>query len=80
MSDVLVLIGVKNMTPSQYIYLIKFYFILTIDTFLKVAAYEDEVLTLKKISRSDMGAYLCIASNGVPSSISKRIVIKVHCK
>lgn len=44
----------------------------------KVAAYEDEVLTLNKISRSDMGAYLCIASNGVPPSISKRIVIKVH--
>lgn len=44
----------------------------------KVALYEDEVLTLSKISRSDMGAYLCIASNGVPPSVSKRITIKVH--
>ncbi|XP_052737392.1 lachesin-like [Bicyclus anynana] len=44
----------------------------------KVAVYEDEVLTLSKISRSDMGAYLCIASNGVPPTISKRIMIKVH--
>ncbi|XP_041975575.1 lachesin-like isoform X2 [Aricia agestis] len=44
----------------------------------KVTVYEDEVLTLNKISRSDMGAYLCIASNGVPPSVSKRIVIKVH--
>ncbi|XP_026313975.1 lachesin-like, partial [Hyposmocoma kahamanoa] len=44
----------------------------------KVAVYEDEVLTLTKISRSDMGAYLCIASNGVPPSVSKRIMIKVH--
>ncbi|XP_038208410.1 lachesin-like [Zerene cesonia] len=44
----------------------------------KVPVYEDEVLTLNKISRSDMGAYLCIASNGVPPSVSKRIVVKVH--
>ncbi|XP_045769979.1 lachesin-like isoform X2 [Maniola jurtina] len=44
----------------------------------KVTVYEDEVLTLTKISRSDMGAYLCIASNGVPPTISKRIMIKVH--
>lgn len=42
--------------------------------------YEEEVLTLNKISRSDMGAYLCIASNGIPPSVSKRITIKVHCK
>ncbi|KAH9638017.1 hypothetical protein HF086_014878 [Spodoptera exigua] len=44
----------------------------------KVAMYDKEVLTLTKISRSDMGAYLCIASNGVPPSVSKRISIKVH--
>ncbi|XP_047025839.1 lachesin-like isoform X2 [Helicoverpa zea] len=44
----------------------------------KVAMYEKDVLTLTKISRSDMGAYLCIASNGVPPTVSKRITIKVH--
>ncbi|KAJ0182598.1 hypothetical protein K1T71_001967 [Dendrolimus kikuchii] len=44
----------------------------------KVAVHEEQVLTLNKISRSDMGAYLCIASNGVPPSVSKRIMIKVH--
>ncbi|KAL4702993.1 hypothetical protein ACJJTC_008771 [Scirpophaga incertulas] len=44
----------------------------------KVQMYSEEVLTLTKISRSDMGAYLCIASNGVPPSISKRLQIKVH--
>ncbi|XP_072944561.1 lachesin-like [Epargyreus clarus] len=44
----------------------------------KVTMFEEETLTLSKISRSDMGAYLCIASNGVPPSVSKRIVIKVH--
>ncbi|XP_053617958.1 lachesin-like [Plodia interpunctella] len=44
----------------------------------KVTTFEEEVLTLTKISRSDMGAYLCIASNGVPPTVSKRIQIKVH--
>lgn len=39
-----------------------------------------ETLHLTKISRSEMGAYLCIASNGVPPTISKRIVVNVHCK
>jgi len=27
-----------------------------------------------------MGAYLCIASNGVPPTVSKRIMLVVHCK
>lgn len=27
-----------------------------------------------------MGAYLCIASNGVQPSVSKRIMLNVHCK
>lgn len=33
-----------------------------------------------KISRTDMGAYLCIAMNGVPPSVSKRIIVDVECK
>lgn len=27
-----------------------------------------------------MGAYLCIATNGVPPSVSKRIIVDVECK
>jgi hypothetical protein len=27
-----------------------------------------------------MGPYLCIASNGIPPSVSKRIMLIVHCK
>ncbi|CAG7831522.1 unnamed protein product, partial [Allacma fusca] len=46
----------------------------------KVKHFEGEVLTLSKITRSDMGAYLCIASNGVPPSVSKRMTVQVHCK
>ncbi|XP_044739889.1 lachesin [Chrysoperla carnea] len=44
----------------------------------KVTAYEGEVLKLSKVTRSEMGAYLCIASNGVRPSISKRIMVNVH--
>ena len=39
-----------------------------------------EVLDLIRISRTEMGAYLCIAQNGVPPSISKRIILTVECK
>ncbi|TMW46573.1 hypothetical protein DOY81_008347 [Sarcophaga bullata] len=34
-------------------------------------AVEGEMLTLSKVTRSEMGAYMCIASNGVPPSVSK---------
>ena len=38
------------------------------------------MLDLIRISRTEMGAYLCIAQNGVPPSISKRIILTVECK
>ncbi|XP_026467569.1 lachesin-like [Ctenocephalides felis] len=37
-----------------------------------------DTLILHNIQRSDMGAYLCIASNGVPPSVSKRFIVQVH--
>ncbi|XP_058816692.1 lachesin-like [Topomyia yanbarensis] len=42
-----------------------------------VLEWEGDVLTLSRVSRFDMGAYLCIASNGVPPSVSKRIKVSV---
>ncbi|CAO1407499.1 unnamed protein product [Diamesa hyperborea] len=39
---------------------------------------EGEMLSLTKITRSEMGAYMCIASNGVPPSVSKRMKLQVH--
>ncbi|KAH1023023.1 hypothetical protein HUJ04_012310 [Dendroctonus ponderosae] len=46
----------------------------------KVYECEGEKLELYKISRLDMGAYLCIATNGIPPSVSKRIKLSVDCK
>ncbi|XP_046829335.1 lachesin-like isoform X1 [Vespa crabro] len=40
--------------------------------------FHGEELKLTKISRTEMGVYLCIASNGVPPAVSKRISINVH--
>ncbi|KAI1296494.1 Lachesin [Halotydeus destructor] len=40
--------------------------------------YESDTLTINKVSRLHMAAYLCIASNGVPPSVSKRILLNVH--
>nr|XP_054932943.1 lachesin-like isoform X2 [Dermacentor andersoni] len=41
-------------------------------------SYEGEELSITKVSRLHMGAYLCIASNGVPSPVSRRILLQVH--
>ncbi|GJQ87219.1 hypothetical protein Trydic_g288 [Trypoxylus dichotomus] len=44
----------------------------------KVTSFRGDALRLSKITRFEMGAYLCIASNGIPPAISKRIVVNVH--
>ncbi|KAL1124061.1 hypothetical protein AAG570_001831 [Ranatra chinensis] len=46
----------------------------------KVTSVEGEVLTLSKVTRSEMGVYMCIAGNGVPPTVSKRLMLHVHCK
>lgn len=45
----------------------------------KLQVVEGETLLLKKVSRLQMGSYLCIASNGIPPSVSKRAHLKVQC-
>lgn len=40
--------------------------------------YQGEYLDLQDISREQMGAYLCIASNRIPPSVSKRITLIVE--
>uniref|UniRef100_A0A1I8MIM1 Ig-like domain-containing protein n=2 Tax=Musca domestica TaxID=7370 RepID=A0A1I8MIM1_MUSDO len=43
-----------------------------------VYSMEGQNLTLPHVSRDTMGAYLCIASNGVPPTVSKRISVVVN--
>ena len=45
-----------------------------------VYEYRGSALSLYKIRRNDMGAFMCIANNGVPPTISKRIVLNVNCE
>lgn len=44
-----------------------------------VSSIKGSSLFLYQITRQDMGSYLCIASNGVPPSVSKRIMLMVNC-
>ena len=37
-------------------------------------------LTFESVTRAQAASYLCIASNGVPPSVSKRVDLKVQCK
>lgn len=41
---------------------------------------ETEILALTKVTRSEMGAYLCLATNNVPPAVSKRMMLHVHCE
>ena len=50
------------------------------NSFFSAPMVEGEVLRLYKVSRLDMGAYMCIASNGVPPAVSKRINLGIDCK
>lgn len=43
----------------------------------KLTVYRGQELHFPRISRAHMGAYLCLASNGVPPSISRRIFLEV---
>ncbi|XP_022669926.1 lachesin-like isoform X2 [Varroa jacobsoni] len=43
-----------------------------------VHSYTGETLTIARVSRIHMGAYLCIANNNVPSPVSRRIMLHVH--
>lgn len=45
-----------------------------------MSSVEGPVLNMSDVSRQHMGAYLCIASNGVPPTVSKRIMLIVQCK
>lgn len=47
---------------------------------LSVISVEGPNFNISKVDRSHMGFYLCIATNGVPPSVSKRIMLTVQCK
>ncbi|XP_046833519.1 lachesin-like isoform X3 [Vespa crabro] len=50
---------------------------ITINKSLSVLEWVGETLEMERISRLDMGAYLCIASNGIPPTVSKQIKVSV---
>ncbi|GLH12140.1 Lachesin [Gryllus bimaculatus] len=43
-----------------------------------VDSFSNDSLTLIKLDRKQMGAYLCIASNEVPPAVSKRITLNIN--
>jgi len=47
---------------------------------LTVAVHHGPELELPSVGRGDAGVYYCIASNGVPPTVSKRVRLYVECK
>lgn len=73
-SQILSLIGINdyiNMTMNKWF---------NGQSYVTVASIEGRAFNITKVNRLQMGAYLCIASNGVPPTVSKRIMLVVHCK
>ncbi|CAG9803944.1 unnamed protein product [Chironomus riparius] len=50
---------------------------ININKSLAVSEWENDTLEMTSVSRVDIGAYLCIASNGIPPSVSKRIKLSI---
>lgn len=45
----------------------------------RVEKLDGEYLELNNVTREDMGSYFCIASNGIPPTVSKRYSVLVNC-
>ena len=45
-----------------------------------VSSVSGPSLVLDSVAQQHIGSYLCIASNGVPPSISKRVDLRVQCE
>ena len=60
------------------IYIEKFNLIMV--SLILVFPHRGEVLRLHKVRRRDMGAFMCIASNNVPPTVSRRVSLSVNCK
>lgn len=76
----IVIFSIIHPTYRWICYFATLYYVTRIISLLLVTSLEGEIVNLTKVTRSEMGAYLCIAANGVPPSVSKRIMLHVHCK
>lgn len=48
--------------------------------FFLVLSVSGHTLNIHKISRQHMGAYMCIADNGIPPAANQTFVLEVQCK
>ena len=46
--------------------------------FFAVDQFNGSTMVIPKVARNDLGAYLCIADNGVPPIMSKRVFLYVQ--
>ncbi|XP_037913495.1 neurotrimin isoform X1 [Hermetia illucens] len=51
---------------------------ITLPSGQEVISFNGSDLTIARVNRLSMGAYLCIASNGIPPTVSKRVMLIVH--
>lgn len=73
------LLYIKSTKEESNDFFFKFLIAFSFVLLLIVSSYEGETLTLMKISRLDMGVYICSASNGIPPAASRRIAVNINC-
>ncbi|KAJ4434833.1 hypothetical protein ANN_23404 [Periplaneta americana] len=78
MTMMVVVVMMMIMIDVNMVVIILTIIMITLSQLLTVRSYDGETLLLNSIQRSDMGAYLCIANNGIPPPVSKRFVVQVH--
>ena len=75
-------LNITQVTRGLFKYRIRYLFLLKYK--LIIGHWSNYLINPKKsflfFPTDDMGAYLCIASNSVPPSVSKRIIVHVNCK
>ena len=64
---------------STFIYLDYYLTYHKLHFFHLVESYNGPILSIPRVTPDDLGAYLCIAKNGVQPSMSKRVVVYVQC-
>ena len=59
-----------------------FLFCLVWTKYFNIYSYNERinVTHILQVTRSEMGAYMCIAKNGVPPAVGKTVQLNVHCK
>jgi hypothetical protein len=72
--------GLAESMPISSLQVLKYRLLLFNPCRCEGGEYTGPIISLESVRREDRGAYLCIAQNGVPPAVSRRVILQVKCK